>query len=245
MWSLFAIPIVTVLIQNMSHTVVSAINRGTFKLADWTVLPNAGAVRDFIDHHPTLKRYLERRQAKQRVEQGFQLQNPDDLDRDRDLEGRPDTAQSQSQSGETSSRREGGSSSRTEEPAELETPHDLARQLAKTIKTVAQDLRSSPPKRYKYEEWRHFKKLIRFTAPSSEGELVGEEGEEAELIEWDWIGEDSPMLADVAEAEWVLSRLCESLARYSRRQALLARKLEKAPDNGNRIEEVEDQDCAS
>jgi len=38
-------------------------------------------------------------------------------------------------------------------------------------------------------------------------------------VEWDWIGEDSPMLADVGESEWVLDRLCESLNRYTRKQA--------------------------
>ncbi|KAH8911384.1 voltage-gated potassium channel [Coniochaeta sp. PMI_546] len=237
-WSLFAVPIVTVLIQNMSSTVVSAINRGTFKLADWTVLPNRGAVRDFIDNHPRLKSYLERRQANRRVEQGFQLQNPDEACRD--VEG--STGITQNQGGETSRGARGDHA----ETGALESPHDLARQLAKTIKTVAQDLRSSPPKRYKYDEWRHFKKLIRFSAPSAGSELVEEEEEEgADLIEWDWIGEDSPMLADVAEAEWVLNRLCESLTRYSRQQALLARRLEKAPDVGDRIEKVEDQDSVS
>ncbi|OIW28416.1 voltage-gated potassium channel [Coniochaeta ligniaria NRRL 30616] len=231
-WSLFAVPIVTVLIQNMSSTVVSAINRGTFKLADWTVLPNRGAIRDFVDHHPTLKRYLERRQAHKRVEQGFQVQNPDDVGRD--VDGGTNIAPSQ---------REDERGSRTETDA-AETPHDLVRQLAKTIKAVAQDLRSSPPKRYKYDEWRHFKKLIRFSAPSSEGGLIEEE-EEADLIEWDWIGEDSPMLADVAEAEWVLNRLCESLTRYSRRQALLARRLEKAPDVRDEIAEAGKDDNGS
>ena len=49
-----------------------------------------------------------------------------------------------------------------------------------------------------------------------------EEEEEVEgLVEWDWIGENSPMLSDMTEAEWILERLCESLNRYTRRQAKL------------------------
>jgi potassium channel subfamily K len=34
------------------------------------------------------------------------------------------------------------------------------------------------------------------------------------LLNWDWIGENSPMLATQTEPEWVLDRLCESLIRY-------------------------------
>lgn len=217
-------PIVTVLIQNMSSTVVSAINRGTFKLADWTVMPSAGAFRVFLDQNPRLKAYLERRQATKRVERGFQIQNPDDPEaRTLDI--------TKGETGLTSVPDETGDVDIPERDPK-ETDHDLARQLAKTIKSVAQDLRSSPPKKYTYKEWQHFTNLIRFSALTAEIEILQEEMEEEGLVEWDWIGEDSPMLADVAEAEWVLSRLCESLTRYSRRQASLARRLEKAPDRG-------------
>jgi len=41
--------------------------------------------------------------------------------------------------------------------------------------------------------------------------------EEEGLVEWDWIGKDSPMMARQSEPEFVLDRLCESLARYMRR----------------------------
>lgn len=43
------------------------------------------------------------------------------------------------------------------------------------------------------------------------------EEEEEGMIEWDWIGEDSPMLADKGEPEWVLEKLCDSLNRFIRR----------------------------
>ena len=51
----------------------------------------------------------------------------------------------------------------------------------------------------------------------SKEELEREEEEEG-IVEWDWIGEDSPMLAEETESEWVLDRLCESLGRYMRKQ---------------------------
>jgi potassium channel subfamily K len=103
------------------------------------------------------------------------------------------------------------------EEAPEQTEHELARKLAVTIKRVANDLRSPHSKKYNYEEWVEFTRLIRFSRSTPE-EVANEEEEEG-LVEWDWIGEDSPMLADISESEWVLDRLCESLNRYTRKMA--------------------------
>lgn len=103
-----------------------------------------------------------------------------------------------------------------EQVAELDNLDDaaLARQLALAIRHTADDLKSDPPRRYSYEEWVVYTRLIRFSRGMREEE---EEEEEGGLIEWDWIGEDSPMLAEQSESEWLLDRLCESLNRYMRR----------------------------
>ena len=63
--------------------------------------------------------------------------------------------------------------------------------------------------------------ILPFVMSSISGwrEEVEEEEEHEGLVEWDWIGENSPMLADESETEWVLERLCESLNRYTRHQA--------------------------
>ena len=210
-WSLVAIPTMTILISDMGDTVVSAINRGTFALADWTVMPKAGVWRDFLEKHPRLRDWLERktkeRQAKKRVDAGFALQNPDE-------EATVDTVDEDQALGES------------DKPATLEklaeerpeaTEHDLARKLAVAIKRTANDLRADHFKRYSYEEWVEFTRLIRFSSKSAE--VAEEEEEEEGMVEWDWIGEDSPMLAEVSECEWILDRLCESLNRYTRKQA--------------------------
>lgn len=203
-WSLVAVPTMTILVSDMGDTVVAAVNRGTFTLADWTVMPKEGVWHDFLQKHPQLKEWVERktkeREAKKRIEQGFGLQNPDE---------------------------EGGAIEEAEaakptleklaEEAPEQTEHELARKLAVTIKRVANDLRTPHPKKYNYEEWVDFTRLIRFSRNTPE-EVANEEEEEG-LVEWDWIGEDSPMLADISESEWVLDRLCESLNRYTRKMA--------------------------
>ena len=210
-WSLLAIPTMTILISDMGDTVVSAINRGTFTLADWTVMPKAGVWHDFLEDHPRLRDWLELKtkehEAKKRIEQGFTLQNPDEeatadtADDDQVLGGKDNPATLDKLA---------------EEPFEA-TEHDLARKLALAIKRTANDLHLVPPKKYSYEEWVEFTRLIRFSSKSPEE--AEEEEEEEGLVEWDWIGEDSPMLADVSESEWVLDRLCESLNRYTKKQA--------------------------
>ena len=64
-----------------------------------------------------------------------------------------------------------------------------------------------------------FTKLIRFTAGNNEGGGREAAAKEQGLVEWDWIGEDSPLVANESEAEFVLDRLCESLSRYLGRVA--------------------------
>jgi hypothetical protein len=84
------------------------------------------------------------------------------------------------------------------------------------IRRTANHLKADRPRRYSYEEWVEYTRLIRFSSESKE-EADIEEEEEA-LIQWDWIGEDSPMLAEQSESEWLLDRLCENLDRYMKKQ---------------------------
>ncbi len=210
-WSLVAIPTMTILISDMGDTIVSAINRGTFTLADWTVMPKAGLWKNFLDKNPKLRDWLERktkeREARHRLERGFSLQDPDE-----------ETGSNNNDNEEKvpSSKGHKDKLEKLAEEPDLLSDHELARRLATAIKRTANDLRAPKRKKYSYEEWVEFTKLIRFTGNKK---IAEEEEEEEGLIEWDWIGEDSPMLAEVSESEWVLERLCESLNRYTRTQA--------------------------
>ena len=201
-WSLVAVPTMTILISDMGDTVIASFKRGTFTLADWTVLPKAGLYRAFVEKHPWLYNWLQKRAEvkaeKERIAEGFPTgPGPDDEDDIGDLH-QPKTL---------------------EEIAAQETDldeHMLARKLAIAIRRTANDLKSETPRRYSYEEWVEYTRLIRFSRKSKE-ELEEEEEEEG-LVEWDWIGEKSPMMAEQSESEWVLDRLCESLNRYMRKQ---------------------------
>ena len=77
LWSLFAVPTMTILVADLSETVVSKFKQGTFTLADFTVLPKHGVWRNFLEKHPLLFNWVqgrkERKDAKNRLEEGFQV----------------------------------------------------------------------------------------------------------------------------------------------------------------------------
>jgi potassium channel subfamily K, other eukaryote len=197
LWSLVAVPTMTILITDMGNTVIASFRRGTFTLADWTVLPKAGVWRTFLEQHPWLLQWLQKKAdeaekraqdaaTNKRITEGFRTGPADE-----DLTAPPPTV----------------------DEILISDEHTLGRHLALAIRRTANDVRTGDsPRRYSYEEWVEFTRLIRFTRLSTL-EMEAAEVEEG-LVEWDWIGENSPMLADESESEWVLNRLCESLDRY-------------------------------
>lgn len=186
----------TILISDMGDTVIASFKRGTFTLADWTVLPKAGIWRDFCEAHPRLLIWIqkkeEQKQEGKRIREGFRTGPADE----ENLTMTPTL----------------------EEIVQLDGLDDqtLARKLAIAIRRTANDMKDDPPRRYSYEEWAEYTRLIRFSR-MDKAEIEETEDEHG-LVEWDWIGEDSPMMAEGTESEWVLDRLCESLDRYMRKQ---------------------------
>lgn len=185
LWSLIAVPTMTILISDMGDTIIASFKRGTFVFADFTVMPKKGIYRAFMMRNPWLWNWLQRKAESKRIKQGFETGFVEDDYRAPSLD----------------------ELARAESLSESE----LTRKLAFAIRRTADDLTKRHVKRYTYEEWVEFTRLIRFT---TEGMSQLEEDEEEHgVVDWDWIGEDSPMLSDQSETEWVLDRLCESLLR--------------------------------
>jgi potassium channel subfamily K len=204
-WSLMAVPTMTILVSDLGDTIVKSYNRGTFKLADLTILPKRGVWQDVVNRlFP---------HTGEESHKGAATSNND-----------PKTEDSPVNERTVNESTDEGATALNDLVAEDDlSDTELARHLAKAIKQVSADMRLNHPKKYTYEEWVEFGLLIRFSArkshhnhspPHAEDETVFDE-----ILEWDWIGEDSPMLTGLSESEWVLERLCESLDRYTRRQA--------------------------
>lgn len=190
-WSLIAVPTMTILIGDMADTIIAGFNRGTFTLAEWTVLPKAGLWKAFLERNSWLllwiQQKVEERAAEKRIEEGFPVGVEED---------KSPTLEELARDG-------------------IDERHHV-RRLAAAIRRTAHDLQVHPPKKYTYEEWAEFTRLIRC---SWEVKSEVEKEEESEgMIYWDWIGEDSPMMADMSEPEWVLEKLCDSMDRFFRRR---------------------------
>jgi len=71
-WSLIAVPTMTILISDMGDTVISSFKRGTFKLGDLTVLPKAGLWHDLLKSNPWLYNWIKKRVEKKRLNPAFQ-----------------------------------------------------------------------------------------------------------------------------------------------------------------------------
>lgn len=234
MWSLIAIPTMTMLISQMSDTVVAAFKHGTEKFAGYFVMPESGAYTAFVSHLPFVVKIMQKRQQKQRLRRGFQVGAlaDDDVDAEEDKSSAQGSEKPKKQKSRT--RPPQDRPQRTiEELAREPNPSqsDLAQQLAFAIRRTTQDAKTGKRTRYSYEEWVEFTRLIQFTNPrsrpsssaggsqSAEDTIVVNE-DEFGVLNWDWIGENSPMLAHQTEPEWVLDRLCESLVRYVSKQEL-------------------------
>lgn len=187
-WSLISVPTMTVLIGDLGDTVIEKFRSSASGLADFTVLPQKGIWQNVIDRNPWMLDWLQRRRRKRHnAENGSESGLPVG----------PDVTET----------------SPTIDELADENPsfQELAKRLTKVIRRTANDVKEKRKHHYSYEEWVEFTQLIRFTA--NDAERYADDG----MIEWDWIGKHSPMMANQSEAEYVLDRLCESMHRYVKR----------------------------
>ncbi|KAJ4353628.1 Potassium channel [Didymosphaeria variabile] len=234
-WSLIAVPTMTILVSDLGDTVVDKFRRWSDKFADFTVLPKHGIWRTFLDKHPSLLRlvdWLQKRaadkKAKKRVERGFELDNPDKPVEDPNWDAQVrDGAAAEAQIQESAVNADDDAITPTLPVLAAEEEKDalgrfpgnksIAHHIALCIKRVAADMHLPKPKRYTFEEWVDFVRLIRLTGNKTGYRGDSDEEDEEGLVGWDWIGPDSPLMSGLTESEWLLQRLCESLVRLAKK----------------------------
>lgn len=189
-WSLIAVPTMTILISDMAETVISSFKRSTFKIGDFTILPKAGLWHDFLKSNSLIWKWVSRLVEKNRGKKGLPVGPSEDA-------GLPDLTIEELAD---------------DDPSEAE----MTKRLAWAIRRTADDLQHAPGKRYTYEQWCEFTRLIRFSRVGLDACDEAEDG----VVDWDWLEETSPMLSGQTESEWILDRLCESLLRLLKKNML-------------------------
>ncbi|KAJ8105263.1 hypothetical protein OPT61_g10286 [Boeremia exigua] len=221
-WSLISVPTMTILVSDLGDTVVAKFKRWSDLVADFTVLPKRDIWQPFVDSNPWVQQRIQNHKAKKRVRRGFETTDPDsgrETNNNEDVEAAADAIQITAPN--ITSLAEEAETDLTQAP----THTSLSCRIALGIKKVSFDLRLEEPKRYSYEEWVEFTRLIRYTTPGRLDRAFGttltnETDNEEGLVNWDWLGEHSPMVAGVTESEWLLERLVESLIRLEKRKEL-------------------------
>ncbi|KAI9819258.1 MAG: Potassium channel [Pycnora praestabilis] len=237
-WSLLAVPTLTILISNMGDTIVKGIKDLTLKIGEFTILPGDVGTREGI------KRALARSSngkffAANPINQQTSGAGSEEAGKagepghQKDLKGTNkladeleheelDEAQQAKDRGDTIG----------------EDVHYYHFLLVKEIRKVMKHLNESPPRKYEYEEWAWYLKLIgedeasaRFhRAPPAKVEkkkdgegpdmhqAQGLEDDQDIAKQWSWVGNRSPLMGDMQEAEWVLERLSMTLERELKKQ---------------------------
>ena len=227
-WSLLAVPTLTIVISNMGDTVVKFIGDLTLYLGEFTVLPGDAPMRE------RMKRMAAKTTGGRLFGDALNFEEPPGLagfgeksDSEKGTKGAEaaDLLASQVEDEELKEARQAnikGDKLRED----IHTYHFL---LIKEFRNVLKHLKESPPRKYDYEEWAWFLKLMgedeshsasHRTAPvkvknNTDGKPDMQQAQtddmEGGLRQWSWLGNRSPLMGDSEEAEWVLERLSMTL----------------------------------
>ncbi|KAK6353913.1 Potassium channel [Orbilia blumenaviensis] len=230
-WSLLAVPMMTILVSNLGDTIIVIVKNVTLWLGEWTVLPEE-KLSELGGRNRWLKtetqrrkqmriqgseRFREAERQRQQERQGQQGDGDDDADGKRELE-RIGTGLINREEKEERSRPKG-------EDANNFLFHDLAFAIQKLMP----DLAAGSSKQYSYEEWSSYLRLINMQDPRSRPRSRSTPRTEGsqESDETDWLGENSPLMSRQSETEWLLTKLCSRLEECLREERDAARRRSK------------------
>ncbi len=240
-WSLLAVPTLTILISNMGDTVVKTIRDLTLWVGEITVLPGDAGIRA---------------RAKQIIAKGTQgkvfrgstdiMEQPPGIEKAGEDVGDPEKAHAGGPAAAGTDLLAGKIQKEELHEARAagmkgdkmgENIHEYHYLLIKEFRNVMKHLNESPPRKYTYDEWDWFLKLMgedegnhkSHRAPPIEVKNIGDkepdiqQGQTSDntddgIRQWSWLGNRSPLMGETEEAEWVLERLSMTLERQLNKQ---------------------------
>lgn len=238
-WSLLVVPTLTILISDMGDTVIKWVQDLTLKLGEFTVLPGEASTRDRIKQGAAALS-----KGKFSSKGGMMDEPPGFLSEKRDERGEKESqayeaAATDRSPGEQGHEGQDGITIAKRQDKEYldEDPHRYHLLLIKELRNVMKHANESPPRKYTYDEWVWFLKLMgedessdtshrkprakvkAADTPANNGSHSAElqQGQtndnDGRILPWSWLGTRSPLMGEVEEAEWVLERLSARLER--------------------------------
>ena len=232
-WSMLAVPTLTILISNMGDTVVKSIRDLTLWIGEITILPGDAGIRGRVKQIAKQSGGIKVFRGKTDIEE-----TPPGIDKageNVDTEkntyaGGPGAAGTDLAAGELEqeeldeSKAAGLRGDKWEENI-----HEYHYLLIKEFRKVMGHLNESPPRKYTFEEWAWYLKLMGEdegshgshraapidVAKTGNGKPDIQQGTtddgDGGSRKWSWLGNRSPLMGDTEEAEWILERLSMKL----------------------------------
>ncbi|KAL8935435.1 MAG: hypothetical protein Q9216_005427 [Gyalolechia sp. 2 TL-2023] len=238
-WSLLAVPTLTIVISNMGDTVVKAVRDVTDYLGEFTLLPGESSTKQRAKQLVTsltsrFGKDTETGDATTDEQPGLigEKEGPDSKGANR-----RNTATDRLAGGiENEELQKAGEAERRGDEVSKDV-HEYHYQLIREFRNVLGHLNETPPRRYTYEEWAWFLKLMgedednqrsHRKAPINvrssshkKGQADIQQGpthDKKQQRQWSWLGNRSPLMGEVDEPEWVLKRLSMTLEKEMKRQ---------------------------
>ncbi|KAL8808010.1 MAG: hypothetical protein Q9223_004167 [Gallowayella weberi] len=241
-WSLLAVPTLTIVISNMGDTVVKLIRDLTDYLGELTVLPGESPTKQSAKRViAKVTSRFDRDQSKEEI-----MDEPPGLIGEKEQEGAGQSAGHEAMTRatdrlatdiENEELREAGEAERRGDEVSKDA-HEYHYQLVREFRNVMKHLDENPPRRYTYEEWAWFLKLMgedednhtshRKAPVKVRSDYKGnrepdmQQGSTDDQVDehrqWSWLGNRSPLMGEMGEPEWVLERLSVTLEKQLKRQ---------------------------
>ncbi|KAL8692845.1 MAG: hypothetical protein Q9218_002195 [Villophora microphyllina] len=240
-WSLLAVPTLTIVISNMGDTVVKGIRDLTDYLGEFTVLPGESSTKG------RAKQIFSKAASRFSRDQGKEemMDEPPGMLGEKESN---DNTEDQKHGALTAATDRFANDIEKEELSAVKSAehrgdevskhkHEYHFQLIREFRNVMKHLDESPSRRYTYEEWAWYLKLmgenedshsshreppVKVQDPNQSGQPDMQEGATDDNDEkdrqWSWLGNRSPLMGEVGEAEWVLERLSVRLEKELRRE---------------------------
>ncbi|KAL8928102.1 MAG: hypothetical protein Q9172_001012 [Xanthocarpia lactea] len=241
-WSLLAVPTLTIVVSNMGDTVVKSIRDLTDYLGEFTVLPGENPTKQRAKQLVTnITGPFRGKQGREKI-----------MDKPPGMLGEKEDGSTQGTQGHEAMTRATDRLAGDVEKEELDAAdealkrgdevskdaHEYHYQLIREFRNVMKHLDENPPRRYTYEEWAWFLKLMGEDEDNQSShrrppinvrndyqgngepdmQKGGAENGADEPRQWSWLGNRSPLMGDMGEAEWVLERLAITLEKELKRQ---------------------------
>ena len=250
LWTLLAVPTLTILISDMGDTVVAAFSNFTIWLGSVTILPGESGIRETAK--TAFKQFsigradpneLESKKAPGLLGEAEKKEQADDTARKAKDPGqihedlmRNNFARRLEMHVENEEINEAIEAQERGDPEERDV-HFYHFVLARELRNAMHDINKSPPKKYSWEEWEYFLKLIDNEANGKElipialrnPSTLSKFAEKKRNQHYTWLSSDSPLLNYKTEAEWILERLGATLERelQDERKRLLGKLVNK------------------